>query len=102
MKKYLIIRIGVLFLGFLLIYMFDHWDSWFNESTSIGGNSGMSIPIGYFLNIGWIILWSLFFLIEILLIYFKTSGDKRKISYNLILILVGVILFLIYNKIISS
>jgi hypothetical protein len=102
MKKHLIIRLGILVVGFLLIYIFDHWDSWFNDSGSIGGNSGMSVPIGYFLNLGWIFLWCLFLFIEILVTFFKTSVDKRKRGYNLILILLGIILFIVYNKIISS
>ncbi|RBQ01931.1 hypothetical protein [Pedobacter miscanthi] len=101
MKKHLIIRISILVVGFLLIYLYDHWDSWFDNNGSIGGNSGMSVPIGYFLNLGWIFLWCLYLLIEIFISYFRKGSDKTKRMYNAVLIVLGIMLFIIYNMIIS-
>lgn len=53
MKKHLAVRIGIALVGFVLIYCYAHWDSWFNPHQSIGGNDGMSIPMDLVLNICW-------------------------------------------------
>lgn len=94
MKKHLAIRIAILLAGFLLIYVYDHWDSWFNEVHSIGGNSGMSIPMDFVLNVCWTVLWCLFLLIEIIVSFFKGNREYR--GTNFILILSAIVLLAIY------
>lgn len=94
MNKHLALRIGILVAGFILIYVYDHWDSWFHPVQSIGGNSGMSIPMNLVLNICWIILWCLWLLIEIVVSFFSKNIKNR--NTNLILILSGIALLIMY------
>ncbi|MBL1219984.1 hypothetical protein JET18_03990 [Chryseobacterium sp. L7] len=94
MKKHLAIRTGILLSGFLLIYIYDKWDSWFGSTQSIGGNSGMSIPMDFVLNVCWAALWCLFLLIEIIVSFF--TGNRKYRGVNLILILSVLALTAIY------
>ncbi|MCT2561531.1 hypothetical protein [Chryseobacterium herbae] len=94
MNKHLVIRVAILIVGFILIYVYDHWDSWFNPVQSIGGNSGMSIPMDLVLNVCWIVLWCLLLLIEIIAGFFTKNNKNR--STNLILMASGIALLIIY------
>lgn len=94
MNKHLVLRIGILVAGFILIYVYDHWDSWFHPIQSIGGNSGMTIPMNLVLNICWMALWCLLLLIEFVVSFF-TKNNKNRIA-NLILIFSGIVLLVIY------
>ncbi|KMQ65442.1 hypothetical protein ACM46_05970 [Chryseobacterium angstadtii] len=95
MNKHLGIRIGVLVLGFLLIYIYDNWDSWFGAPVqSIGGNSGMSIPMNLVLNVCWILLWCFWNLVEIIVSFFTKNETNR--MTNFILMLSGIALLIIY------
>ncbi|WP_223605983.1 hypothetical protein [Chryseobacterium sp. OSA05B] len=94
MNKHLALRVGILLLGFILIYVYDHWDSWFHPVQSIGGNSGMSIPMHLVLNVCWTALWCLLLLIEIVVSFFTKNNKNR--STNLILIVSGIVLLIIY------
>lgn len=94
MNKHLALRIGILLSGFILIYIYDHWDSWFHPVQSIGGNSGMSIPMHLVLNICWMAGWCLLLLIEIVAGFFTKNHRNR--STNLILIASGIALLIIY------
>ncbi|SHE82419.1 hypothetical protein [Chryseobacterium sp. OV279] len=94
MNKHLAVRVGILLLGFVLIYVYDHWDSWFHPVQSIGGNSGMSLPMDLVLNLCWIVLWCLWLLIEIIAGFFTKNNKNR--STNLILIASGIVLLIIY------
>jgi len=95
MKKHLAVRIGIALVGFVLIYCYTHWDSWFNPRQSIGGNDGMSIPMDLVLNISWGALWSLFILIELIVSFF-TGRNKENRSTNVILLIAGIIFLSIY------
>ncbi|SHM50604.1 hypothetical protein [Chryseobacterium polytrichastri] len=95
MKKYLAIRVGLLLIGFLLIYCYAHWDSWFHPHQSIGGNSGMSIPMDLILNICWMAIWCLLLFIELLVSFF-TSRNKEYRMTNIILVIAGIILLATY------
>ncbi|SFN09577.1 hypothetical protein SAMN05421594_0986 [Chryseobacterium oleae] len=94
MNKHLALRVGILLLGFILIYVYDQWDSWFHPVQSIGGNSGMSIPMHLVLNVCWIALWCLFLLMEIVVSFFTKNNKNR--STNLILIGSGIVLLIMY------
>jgi hypothetical protein len=61
MRKYLVVRIAVLLIGFSFIYCYAHWDSWFHHHPSIGGNDRMSIPVDLVFNICWMALCAFFF-----------------------------------------
>ncbi|MFP3597461.1 hypothetical protein [Chryseobacterium sp. SIMBA_029] len=95
MKKHLAVRIGIALIGFVLIYCYAHWDSWFNPRQSIGGNDGMSIPMDLVLNISWGVLWCLFILIEMIVSFF-TGRNKENRSTNGILLIAGIIFLGIY------
>ncbi|MCJ8154057.1 hypothetical protein MKJ01_09830 [Chryseobacterium sp. SSA4.19] len=96
MKKHLIIRVALLLIGFLLIYIYVHWDSWFNpQQINIGGNSGMSIPMDLVLNVSWMAIWCLLLFIEVIINLFL-SGNKENRITNIILIAVGIILLAAY------
>lgn len=96
MKKYLAVRIGLLLIGFLLIYIYAHWDSWFNPPhQSIGGNDGMSIPVDLVFNICWMAIWCLLIFIELLVSFF-TSRNKEYRTTNMLLIVGGIILLATY------
>lgn len=95
MKKHLAIRIGVLLIGFLLIYCYAHWDHWFHPHQSIGGNDGMSIPMDLILNICWMTIWCVLLFIELLVSFF-TSRNKEYRTTNIILVMVGIILLATY------
>lgn len=94
MKKHLAIRIGILFFGFLLIYIYDHWDSWFNDFRSIGGNSGMTIPIYFVLIVCWTVVWCFLLLIEVMITYIHKNKQKR--IANLITVAISFLLLIIY------
>lgn len=96
MKKHLIIRIALLLIGFLLIYIYSNWDSWFNPRPSIGGNDGMSIPMNLVLNLGWIVSWCFLLFIEMLVIFFQPKRDNKTAIANIILLSSGIILLIIY------
>lgn len=95
MKKHLAVRIGIALIGFVLIYCYTHWDSWFNPHQSIGGNDGMSIPMSLVLNLCWGALWCLFILIELIVSFF-TGRNKENRSINVILLIAGIIFLGIY------
>ncbi|MCS3870946.1 cytochrome c biogenesis factor [Chryseobacterium ginsenosidimutans] len=95
MKKHLIIRIALLLIGFLLIYCYVHWDSWFHPHPSIGGNSGMSIPMDLVLNVSWMAIWCLLLFIELIVSFFTAKNKENRIT-NIILIITGIILLVIY------
>ncbi|KFF13501.1 hypothetical protein IW15_06850 [Chryseobacterium soli] len=95
MKKYLAVRIGIALIGFVLIYCYAHWDSWFHTHQSIGGNDGMSIPMDLVLNISWGALWCLFILIEMIVSFF-TGRNKENRSINVVLLIAGIIFLGIY------
>jgi cytochrome c biogenesis factor len=95
MKKHLIIRTALLLIGFLLIYMYVHWDSWFDPHQSIGGNSGMSIPMDLVLNSCWMAIWCLLLFIELIVSFFTSRNKENRIT-NVILIVMGIILLAVY------
>lgn len=90
MKKYVIIRIALLVIGLILIYLSNHWERWFYPRPSIGGNDGMSIPVAFVWNIGWMAAWIILLLIE-LLVGFFTPGNKDYRYANITLMLLGII-----------
>ncbi|MEI7487156.1 MAG: hypothetical protein WCJ72_07050 [Chryseobacterium sp.] len=95
MKKHLIIRVALLLIGFLLIYTYAHWDSWFHPHQSIGGNDGMSIPMDLVLNIGWMAIWCVLLFIELIVSFFTSRNKENRVT-NIILIVVGIILLAVY------
>jgi hypothetical protein len=96
MKKHLIIRIVLLLIGFLLIYIYVHWDAWFSpQQVNIGGNSGMSIPMDLVLNVCWMAIWCLLLFIEVIVSFFSSQNKENRIT-NILLIIVGIILLAAY------
>jgi hypothetical protein len=96
MKKHLIIRVAFLLIGFLLIYIYVHWDAWFNaQQVNIGGNSGMSIPMDLVLNVCWMVIWCLLLFIEVIVSFFSSRNKENRIT-NIVLIVVGIILLAAY------
>jgi hypothetical protein len=95
MKKHLIIRVSLLLIGFLLIYCYAHWDSWFHPHQSIGGNDGMSIPMDLVLNVSWMAIWCLLLFIELIVSFFTSRNKENRIT-NIILIITGIILLVVY------
>ena len=90
MKK-TILKIGILLIGFLLIYVYDYFDK---TAANSGGYSG-SIPVDFVLNIIWGLVWCLLIFIEIL-ISFLTGKNKESRKINVFLITVGVIILIVY------
>ncbi|KQT21561.1 hypothetical protein ASG22_15510 [Chryseobacterium sp. Leaf405] len=95
MKRHLIIRVALLLIGFLLIYIYAHWDSWFHSHQSIGGNDGMSIPMDLVLNVGWMTVWCFLLFIELLVSFFTSRNKENRVT-NIILIMVSIILLALY------
>lgn len=96
MKKYLIVRVALLLIGFLSIYIYSNWDSWFNpQQVNIGGNSGMSIPMDLVLNVCWMAIWCLLLFIELIVSFFTSRNKENRVT-NIILIMVGIILLAVY------
>jgi len=79
MKKHLIIRVALLLIGFLLIYIYAHWDSWFYPHQSIGGNDGMSIPMDLVLNVGWMAVWCFLLFIELIVSFFTSRNKENRV-----------------------
>ena len=95
MKRHITIRVSILLLGFLLIFIYIKWDSWFNPHQSIGGNNGMSISEHSVYNIFWIISWCFLIFLEILISLF-TSKNRLNRKYNVLLLLGGIVFLVIY------
>lgn len=81
--KHISTRLIILLTGFLLIYVYDKWDYWFEAPQNpTGGNSGMTIPVDLVLNTIWIILWTVLLFTEQLLFWIKLNKNLDNVEKN--------------------